>query len=324
MKRILLVIVAVIFATLFIPFIIVSLLSGTNETAETVSVYIKSEDRVEEMEIDEYLTCVVAAEMPADFENEALKAQAVAARTYLYSHIEAAENGNIPEEHNGAVICTDSTHCQAYISEEERKKSWGGGADSNWKKIEKAVDGTKNQIMTYNSEPISAVFHSTSSGRTERAADVWGEDIPYLQSVESEGDLYSPKYISEVHISVDDFKRIISEKVPDADWSGELFGNISRSEAGGILTIDVGNRTIKGTEFRSILGLNSSNVEISERDGEITMSVKGYGHGVGMSQYGANYLASQGEGYEEILKTYYTGVEIETRLKCTKNKKKFV
>jgi stage II sporulation protein D len=164
--------------------------------------------------------------------------------------------------------------------------------------------------MTYNGEPISAVFHSTSSGFTESAADVWGAEIPYLQSVESEGDLYSPKYMSEVTVSSDEFKSVVSANVQDVNWDGALFADISRSEAGGIKNITVGNQIISGTEFRKIFNLNSTNVELTERDGNIIMSVKGYGHGVGMSQYGANYLASQGENYEKILKTYYTDIEI--------------
>lgn len=297
MKRILIVVIAVIFVTLFIPLIIVSLLSGTNEEKQTVSVYIKSEDRVEEMDIDEYLAGVVAAEMPSDFEKEALKAQAVAARTYLRTHIDEAEKGNIAEEHKGAVICTDYTHCQAWTSEVPGK-------------VKRAVKDTKNQIMTYNGEPISAVFHSTSSGYTESAADVWGADIPYLQSVESSGDVHSPKYTSEVRVSTEDFKSIISGNFENVDWSGGLFGNIVRSAAGGIKTIDVGNCTIKGTELRRLFDLNSTNAELTEQDGNIIMSVKGYGHGVGMSQYGADYLASEGKDYEEILKTYYQGVEL--------------
>jgi stage II sporulation protein D len=297
MKRILIIMVAVIFATLFIPLIIVSLLSGTNAPEEKISVYIKSDDRVEEIEINDYIAGVVAAEMPSDFEEEALKAQAVAARTYLRAHIDDAKQGNISEEHKDAVLCTDSTHCQAWTNDVP-------------KKVIRAVKATKNQIMTYNGEPISAVFHSTSSGFTESAVDVWGTEIPYLQSVESEGDLYSPKYLSEVTVCSDEFKSTVSANVQDVNWDGALFADISRSEAGGIKNITVGNQIISGTEFRKIFDLNSTNVELTEQDGNIIMSVKGYGHGVGMSQYGANYLASQGENYEKILETYYTDIEI--------------
>lgn len=251
--------------------------------------------------------------MPADFEEEALKAQAVAARTYLYSHIAEKDKGNIAESHNGAVICTDSTHCQAYISEDKRRESWGAGADDNWNKISTAVDETTGQIMTYNDEIISAVFHSTSSGITESAVDVWGADVPYLQSVASTGDKESPKYHSELTLSEQEFKNIAEEKIDGVDWNNGLVSNINRSNAGGIVTLDVGGVNIKGTEFRNIFSLRSTNVEISQENGNIKMSVKGFGHGVGMSQYGADYLARQGKTYEEILKTYYTGVEIENR-----------
>ena len=321
MKKIIAVFLIVVFATLLLPLAVVWLMGLGNPDFEqqeqiesgTVSVYVADEEKVEEMDINEYLKRVVAAEMPADFEEEALKAQAVAARTYLYAHIEAAQNGNIAESHNGAPICTDSTHCQAYITEQKRRESWGDGADEKWNKISAAVEYTTGQIMTYNGEIISAVFHSTSSGTTEAAVDVWGSDVPYLQSVASTGDEQSPKYHSELTVSEDEFKNTIDEKVSGTDWSKGLFSNIDRSEAGGIVSLDVGGVNIKGTEFRTIFSLRSTNVELTQNNGNVTMSVKGYGHGVGMSQYGANFLASQGKNYEEILNTYYTGIEIETR-----------
>lgn len=288
---------AVIFATLFIPLIIVSLLSGTNERKETVSVYIKSEDKVEEMAVDEYLSGVVAAEMPADFETEALKAQAAAARTYLKSHEDEAAKGNIAEEHKGAVICTDFNHCQAWTEKAS-------------KKVKKAVADTKGQIITYNGKPITAVFHSTSSGKTENAADVWCGDVPYLVSVDSSWDSQSPKYESEKTVSTDEFKQTVADNVGGVNWDGGLIGNIERSQAGGIKTITVGDKTIKGTELRKFFDLQSTNAEIEEKDGNVIFKVKGYGHGVGMSQYGADYLAKNGKSYEEIIKTYYTGAEL--------------
>lgn len=313
MKRILSVVIAVIFATLFIPLIIVSLLSGTNSPGEskTVSVYLKSEDRIEEMDIDQYVKCAVAAEMPADFKTEALKAQTVAVRTYLKSRMDAAQGGAFAEEHKGAAVCDDFAHCQAYLSEEKRRESWGEAADANWDKISAAVDGTDGLIMTYGGEPITAVFHSTSSGRTERAADVWGDDVAYLQSAESEGDMYSPKYTSEVSMSIDEFMQKGNDNIDGVDWNSGLYGNIERSEAGGIKTLDIGGKNISGTELRRIYGLNSTNAEISEVGGNVVFSVKGYGHGVGMSQYGADYLAGQGKSYKEILKNYYKGVKID-------------
>lgn len=308
MKRVLLVIAAVFFATLFIPLIVVSLLSGTNAPPpQTVSVYIKSEDKVEEIAINEYLKRVVAAEMPVEFNEEALKAQAVAARTYLASHMQNEPS----EEHKGAVICSDYAHCQAYVSEEDRKASWGENADEKWKKISEAVEETDGIIIKYGGEPISAVFHSTSSGKTERAADVWGSDFPYLQSVDSAGDERSPKYTGEVRLSVDEFKRIAEDNIEGIDWNSGLYSNIVRSDAGGIITLGIGGQTVKGTEFRSIFDLNSTNAEITEGGGEVIINTRGYGHGVGMSQYGANYLAEEGMDFEDILKAYYTGVKIE-------------
>lgn len=259
------------------------------------------------MAINDYLKCVVAAEMPVDFNEEALKAQAVAARTYLASHMQSEPS----EEHKGADVCSDFAHCQAYISEEERNASWGEASKANWEKINGAVKATDGLIIKYDNKAISAVFHSTSSGKTERAADVWGEDIPYLQSVDSQGDTRSPKYTSEVRLSIDEFKRIAAENIEGVNWDNGLYSNIQRSDAGGIITLDIGGQNIKGTKLRTIFDLNSTNVEINEGEGAVIMSVRGYGHGVGMSQYGANYLAEEGMSFEDILKSYYTGVKID-------------
>lgn len=315
MKRFIVLMLIVMFSTLLLPLAIIYLM-GLGGDADipiesgSVSVFLSDEGRTEEMDINEYLKCVVAAEMPADFEAEALKAQAVAARTYLYAHIEQAQKGNISEGHNGAAVCTDYTHCQAYMSENKRRESWGDAADANWEKVSGAVESTTGEIMTYNGETISAVFHSTSSGSTEAAADVWGSDVPYLQSVASVGDEQSPKYLSEVSMSEAEFKNIAEDKVNGIDWSKGVVTDIVRSGAGGIISLKLGGVEVKGTDFRTMFDLRSTNVEITNENGSVKMSVKGYGHGVGMSQYGANYLASQGRKYEEILKTYYTDVEI--------------
>lgn len=321
MRRFFIVIIAVVFITLFIPLAIVLLMGKTidnsnpadmPETAEMVKVYIKQTDTVCDMDINTYLTGVTAAEMPADFELEAMKAQAVAARTYLVSHMYDSASGNTAEEHKGAVICTDSTHCQAWVSEQDFKQN-RENADEKWDKINLAVKSTSGEIITYKNKPISAVFFSTSSGKTENAEDVWGKEIPYLKSVKSKGDELSPRYESEENFSIEDFKKKAEEKISGIDWNSGLFGNIERSKAGGIKTIDIGGVTVKGTDFRTIYGLRSTNAEILEKDNNIKISVKGFGHNVGMSQYGANYLASQGEDYKKILKSYYSGVSIEKR-----------
>lgn len=318
MKRFLIIILIFLLLTLFVPYFIISQFSGfytppgakKNEPYDKISVYIKNEDRVCDMDMSQYLKEVVAAEMPAEFETEALKAQATAARTYLVNRIKA-ENEQAKTEHKGAKICTDPTHCKAWMSEADRKKAWPEDkADGYWKKISDAVESTSGIIITYNNSPISAVFHSTSSGFTENAKDVWGGDVPYLVSVESRGEEASPRYHSELTLSVDDFKKKAEESISGINWESGLFGNIERSDAGGIKTISIGGVQIKGTQFRNIYGLRSANADIFEEDGTVYIRVTGFGHGVGMSQYGANYLASQGMDYVEILKTYYTGVEV--------------
>lgn len=320
MKKFIFIILIIISVTMAIPALIVKIPQKSKENTklstvgkasvrseDKVKVYIKKDDKVVEMNTMQYLKEVVAAEMPADFYDEALKAQAVAARTYLVNR----RNAGGTDIHKGAAICTDSTHCKAWISEEERKSSWGSAAEKNWQKISDAVESTDGVIITYEGKPISAVFHSTSSGHTENAKDVWGGNVPYLVSVDSSGDTESPKYSSKAVYSIDEFKKICEEKLEGINWEQGLFSDISRSEAGGIISIKLGGVSVKGTEFRTLFSLRSTNIDITEENGQIIMEVKGYGHGVGMSQYGANYLAGQGKNYIEILKAYYTGVEVE-------------
>lgn len=319
MKKVFILILTIITVTIFVPYLLVLNFSNyknekTIKIPQKISVYIKNEDRVCDMDFSQYLKEVVSAEMPAEFHEEALRAQAIAARTYVINRVNAYKNSKTPEEHKGAYICTDSAHCKAWVSEERRKSLWPGEkADEYWKKISKAVDSTGNLIITYNDEPISAVFHSTSSGFTENASDVWGGDVKYLVSVKSEGDENSPKFKSEKIMSIDEFKKIAEEKIPGVLWDKGIIGNISRTNAGGITKIEVGGVSIKGTDFRFMYDLRSTNIQFELTQAEIKMSVKGYGHGVGMSQYGANYLAQNGKNYEDILKTYYTGVNISEK-----------
>ncbi len=318
MRRILIIIVMILGLTFFLPYFIISKFSvfysppgsKKGETFDKISVYIKSEDRVAEMDMSQYLKEVVAAEMPAEFQIEALKAQATAARTYLVNRIKA-QNEQAKEEHKGADICTDPTHCKAWLGEEARKKAWGSDkADEYWAKISDAVESTAGVLITYNDSPISAVFHSTSSGFTENAKDVWGGDVPYLVSVESKGEEASPRYHSERTLSADEFKAIAESNLDNPDWSRGLFSDIVRSDAGGIKSLSIGGISVKGTKFRTMYELRSTNVELSEENGNVVMRVTGFGHGVGMSQYGANYLAEQGMNYVDILKTYYSGVDV--------------
>lgn len=316
MKRFLFIIISIPIIALLFPGVVFLIpqkadttpTTDNTEKADKISVYIKKEDRVTEMDTIQYLKEVVAAEMPVDFHEEALKAQAVAARTYMVNR----RNNGGSDIHKGAHICTDSTHCKAWISEAERKKIWKDNTDEKWNKISRAVEETDGIIMVYEGKPISAVFHSTSSGKTENAVDVWGGNVPYLVSVDSAGDTESPKFSSEIILTVQEFQETASKTIFGVDWSKGNFSEILRSDAGGIRSLKIGGVAISGTTFRSIFSLRSTNAEITEADGKITITTKGYGHGVGMSQYGANYLASQGKTYQEILKTYYTGIDIES------------
>lgn len=274
--------------------------------SKKVNVYFKSEDKVREVLLEEYIIGVLCAEMPASFDAEALKAQAVAARTYTINKIK--NNINAPE-HIGGDICTDFAHCQAYISEKDARKNWGKNADEYYKKCKDAVFKTSGEVMIYDDEPVKAVFHSSSSGMTENAKDVWGGDVPYLVSVESPGEELCPSHKSEVVKSIKEFKTILS-KEQKLDYKKKIFGNIERSNAGAVKSIEIFGEKFKGTKIRSLFGLRSACFNVIQSGDNVIFKVTGNGHGVGMSQYGANYMASEGSKYEEILKTYYKGVEI--------------
>ena len=270
-------------------------------------------DQVEEMDLGTYLVGVVRAEMPASFEMEALKAQAVSARTYTLYKIQSGGNHG-----DTADICTDSTCCQAYISEENARNNWGENADAYEQKIEEAVSGTDGQAILYDGQPILAVFHSSSAGLTRRAGEVWQSDLPYLQAVESpEAGDSIPNYYSRVEFTAEEFREKVLSSYPEADLSGEMgswLQNAAVDTAGSVETVDVGGVTMKGSTLRSVLGLRSACFEWEVQDGKLVFFVTGFGHGVGLSQYGANQMAADGADYVEILTHYYTGVSVESYL----------
>ena len=283
--------------------------SQNSKNEKMVSVYFHKTGEIKNIELEEYLMGVLPAEMPPSFELEALKAQAVAARTYILNR-EGIKN----EDHKNATVCTDSTHCKAYMSEDDAFGKWGLEWDKTYKnKIKRAINETRGQIVTFDSEPISAVFHSTSSGKTENSEDVWQSALPYLRSVESEGEEKSPRFTSSVTVNFDEFKEKIknlNEKTVFSPNPKNWLGNITYNESGSVRTIEVCNNEFKGTDIRSAFGLRSANFKIEISD-NITFLVTGNGHGVGMSQYGANHAAQNGYTYDKILKKYYQGVEIE-------------
>ena len=264
---------------------------------------------VEEVPIDTYLVNVVSAEMPADFEIEALKAQAVVARTYTIYKIQN-------KKHDNADICDDSACCQAWVSKEERFARWEESVrESNWQKIEQAVNDTKGKIITYEGKPINAFFHSNSGGKTEIPVNVWGgTGYPYLQVVETSGEDNYTQYNSEVVLSNEELLEKL--KVNYSDISIDFNNNddlkiLEYTDSGRVKTVKFGNHNLSGTETRSLLGLRSTNFEIIKENGNIKFSVKGYGHGVGMSQTGANTLAKEGKSYEDIINHFYIGVVIQ-------------
>ena len=275
----------------------------------TIKLYHTDTETTEEIPLDEYLYGVVSAEMPADYELEALKAQAVVARTYTIYQI---SNNN---KHGDANICDDSACCQAWISKEDRMNRWDEDKrEENWAKITKAVDSTSGSIVTYEGNPINAFFHSNSGGTTEVVSNVWGgTDLPYLQSVETSGEADYSQYNSEVVLTKDELLNKLKENYSDIEINFENSEDIKileYTDSGRVKTIKFGNKELSGTETRTLLGLRSTNFTFSIDGDNITFSVVGYGHGVGMSQTGADSMAKQGSNYEDIIKHFYTGVEI--------------
>lgn len=278
-----------------------------------VKLYRKEEGKVEELDLEEYIMGVVASEVPANFNEEALKAQAVAARTfYMNKRINPDKES---EKHGGEI--SDTTSCQVYMSKDERLAKWSSKeGESNWSKIEKAVLDTKGQVLTYDGVVLEyPQFFAVSSGKTEDAKDVFSMDVPYLKSEESKGEEIAPKFKSTISIQVNDFITKINGKYKDANMkNGNLDAQIkieSYTEGGSVKTIKIGNETIKGTAFRELFNLNSTNFTLNFDKDAVKINCTGYGHGVGMSQWGANAMANNGSSYDEILKHYYKGVEIE-------------
>ncbi len=274
----------------------------------TISLLHKKTGEIEQVNLDTYLCNVVSAEMPATFEQEALKAQAIVARTYTIYKI-------LNKKHDNADICDDSTCCQAWISKEDRLAKWEENQrDSNWQKICNAVNDTKGKIITYNNKPIDAFFHSNSGGITEIPVNVWGgSDYPYLQSVETSGEDAYTQYASEVSFTQEELINKLKEKYSDISIDFENMDDIKileYTESTRVKTVKFGNHEISGVEARTLLGLKSTNFEIIRDGNNIKFSVKGYGHGVGMSQTGADSMAKTGSSAEEIIKHFYTGVEI--------------
>ncbi len=272
----------------------------------TVKVMSANSTDITEMPLKEYLIGVVAEEMNASYHEEAIKAQVVAAHTLLL-YIKDKNSYDL----NGADISADSKTHQGFLTEAKQREKWKDNYDTYHEKIEKCVDAVMNYTLEYDGKHINAAFHSMSNGKTENATDVWGGNYPYLVSVSSASDKLSPAYKSEVKVSATDFKKAFkNDDIKFTDKPEKWVQKITNTKTGMVKTIEICGKSFTGREIRSLFALRSSTFTCEYKDGDFIFTVYGYGHGVGMSQYGADYMARQGFTYDEILKHYYTGVEI--------------
>lgn len=276
---------------------------------ETVKVYITDTGKIKNIPLEKYVLGVVLSEMPAAFNEEALMAQSVLARTYVIS-----KKLKSCSKSEGADIC-DSTHCQVYTDPEEKKSQWGNKADEYYEKIKSAVEKTAGLIVSYEGVLIEyPQYFAISSGKTEEAESVFSIDIPYLQSVESPGEEEAPKYESTQTYTKSNFVNIIKNNVSGSNLTtGNIESTInilSRNVGDTVKEIKVGDSILTGIEFRQIFGLNSANFTINFEGNNVIIDCIGYGHGVGMSQWGANAMAKNGSDYKEIIKHYFQGSDV--------------
>lgn len=309
----------IIVVVIILPLVIVKGCGGfkkdlfEDKKGNNIKLYIVKTKEIKEISFEDYIRGVVAAEMPASYHIEALKAQAIAARTYAYNKIKNQGNSI----HTGADVCSNPAHCQAWVSKEDALKNWAGAKrNMYWDKISWAVKSTAGQMIYYDDQLANPVFHSNSGGRTENAENVWpGSPVPYLRGIDSPGEEKSSQYQSQAEFTVEQIVEILKKETKDFQINKEkLTREIiikSYTENDRVKEIQIGNKTFKGTDIRRFLALKSANFSVSITGSKIVFKVKGYGHGVGMSQCGANGMAQNGKTYNEILKYYYQGIEIK-------------
>lgn len=269
----------------------------------------QSTGRVNYVDQRDYVIGAVCAEMPPDFHTEALKCQAVAAHTF------ALYNVNHPNPIlKGADFSADPSNWKGYVTKDQAKERFGENFDVYWSKLESAVDAIYGNVMVYQEEPILAAYHSMSTGKTESAANVWtGEPPSYLVPVDSTGDVMARDYETKETFKINTIQNIIGTAYPAVTLSEDYnnwFTIKDRSDSGYVTSIKVGDTTITGNELRNVLGLRSSCFEIENNGQEFIFKVKGYGHGVGLSQYGADYMARQGYRCKEIMEHYYSDAKM--------------
>jgi len=274
------------------------LTAETEESVLTISILTEN-DQMVEVPLNTYVVGVVLAEMPADFDINALKAQAVVARTYALKR--AGRNNKHP-----AAVCTNASCCQGYVSPDAYVRN--NGTLDNLRKVESAVEETMNLVLVYNGDLIEATYFSCSGGRTEDAVAVWGESIPYLKSTKSPGEENATHYTDTVRFSIEEFQRKL-----DLNTKGDphtWIGNVTYTDGGGVDTMTIAGTVYKGTELRSLLGLRSTAFSMTIIGTTVVVTTKGFGHRVGMSQYGAEAMAVRGSSFDQILQHYYSGTEL--------------
>lgn len=277
-----------------------------HEPSIDVSVYRTNTKEIENIPLEEYVVGVVASEMPVTFELEALKAQSLAARTFLVRQMLSESKSNLPD---GSDITDNIQFHQVYKNQEELGKEWRDSYDSNISKIQKAVESTKGKILTYDEKPIDASFFSTSNGYTENSEDYWGNITPYLKSVESPWDIESPKFQYKTTMDVSKFEELLGIKLNNDVNIGRV---VSKTKGNRIKIFEINNKKFSGKTIREKLKLNSSDFTLKRDGNKVTINTKGNGHGVGMSQYGANGLAQDGKNYKDIVNYYYQDIAISS------------
>lgn len=275
---------------------------STSDPSMEVSVYRTNTKEIESIPLEEYVVGVVASEMPTSFELEALKAQSLAARTYIIRQM--LSDSNVAKKNNADITDNYLIH-QVYKNKEELAEQWGTNYNSNISKIQKAVDATKGQILTYDEKPIDPLFFSTSNGYTENSEDYWTASLPYLRSTPSPWDKNSPKYTATQEFSSKEFKSKLGTNLT-SDIS------VKRTSTNRVSSISINGKEFSGDEFRKALDLRSTDFSFNIVGDTIEFTTIGYGHGVGMSQYGANGMAKEGKNYEEIVKYYYKDINISS------------
>ncbi|WP_202079579.1 stage II sporulation protein D [Caldalkalibacillus salinus] len=273
-----------------------------------VSVYRTETGDIEKVPLEAYIRGVVASEMPTDFELEALKAQALAARTYIIRRLVEKDFSDVPE---GSVV-TDTIKHQVFQNEEELRARWGIEYERKISRINEAVNATMGLVLTFQGHPINATFFSTSNGYTENSEDYWGAEIPYLRSVESPWDTESPHYKNETTMSIEALQDKLNTTISvPASSDQPVMEVVSRTAGNRVSEVAIGDQTFTGKEIRELLELDSSHFDISIVNQSAVIQTTGYGHGVGMSQWGANGMAAEGHTAEEIVQYYYENIAIE-------------